>query len=1105
MRVRLVLGSLLAIYLAGTEGAVARAATRGAASCAVPLAFEENRGQMPPGAGFVARGPGYKLLIERKGFALVQWGHDEDGLAPRTEVLRLRFEGSGGAELIGEEPLARVSNFFHGTDPEGWLEGVPNFARVRMRHVYPGIDAVVYEREGLLEYDLEVEAGGDPSRVMLAIDAEIAIESTSGDLAVRRGERSFALRAPQAYQVAPDGRHDEVAARFELRSEGRVGITVGAYDPTRALVIDPVMVFSTFLGGSAVDYIFAVEVDSNGQATVTGHTLSADFPITAGGDDISWNGQEDVFVARFNAAGNQLLWSTFLGGDNVDLVRGLTLDVGGNVYLAGTTRSGGFPVTAGAFQTQHRCSYPSFDPFVAKLSPHGALLYVTYLGGCGEAVDVAANDAGEAYVVGHTLLGDHPLVNPYQGQHGGGANDLFISRLNAAGSALLYSTYLGGSGDDVARGIGVSYIGQIIVTCVTSSQDFPTKAMSGNTVPQASHGGGTWDAAVTMFEAATAQLRYSTYLGGSADDAPLGLHVGSNGYAFVVGETRSADLPVTATSFGASPFGGEDGFLARVKPENGQIPLLTYIGGSGGDDARGAFLDSSNNVVVVGETCSDDFPVRAAIQPHRAGDCDAFIMTVPPTGLAPLFSTYLGGGAYDVAEDVALHSDGSVFVAGYTRSTDFPTKGAVQGTYGGSTYDGFLAKISAATSNCTMTCSATVPGTSTAGNPVSFLGAATPSSACTGYLSFDWDFGDGSAHSAVHDPTHTYTAAGTYTWTFTASVTDGSCTKTGTIAVSSASCTPPTIVAQPQNAVVPSGSSVTLRVGASGTLPLSYQWYEGTSGITTTPVTGATASVLAVPSVTQTRQYWARVGNACGSVNSVTATVSPLATGTTWSYLIPAVAHNKGLGGTLWRTDVGILNVSGATVTMHVTFFHVDGYPLAPIITSQPANTMRMWWNVLESLIGYGASDNASGALLIHTSGPLNFTSRTYNSTSTGTYGQFVPAVTLGNALQPGQTGYLPQLRSSSNFRTNIGLVNLGPADARVVITLYDRDANLVGTRTVTLIWSQWWQWTNAYGGATYEPAFAKIEVQTGGAVWAYASVVDNRTGDATTVPVQLP
>jgi len=322
-------------------------------------------------------------------------------------------------------------------------------------------------------------------------------------------------------------------------------------------------------------------------------------------------------------------------------------------------------------------------------------------------------------------------------------------------------------------------------------------------------------------------------------------------------------------------------------------------------------------------------------------------------------------------------------------------------------------------------------------------------------------------------------------------------------------CVAPAITSQPEGTTVTVGGQATLTVVASGSQPFAYQWYEGSSGATADPVAGATSASFTTPPLDATTSYWVRVSNACGTADSVTATVTVSPAGEQWRYLVPAVAHNPGASGTLWRTDVALLNGSDQDAQLVLSFLAASGSAPADRSLDLAAGHGADWGNVLESVLGVAPAASVNGSLLVSSSAPLLVTSRTYNQTASGTYGQMIPALTASDALAFGEVGHVLQLRGNAEFRTNVGVVNLGEVAATVTIRLHEVDGNAIGSAVSRTVQPTEWRQVNDVfaeaGTGTCDWAFAAVEVSTsGGLVWVYGSVVDALTGDPTTLPVQL-
>ena len=700
----------------------------------IPLSFEANRGQADASIDFLARGAGYALFLKpaEAVFVLQNSGAGaRDGAAaepslktdlplnvdapqskahPRrapgdagSKVLRMRLVGADAAAAAeGANELAGKVNHLVGDDPARWRTEVPTYGSVRYAEVYPGVDVVYYGNQRQLEYDFRIAPGRDPRAVSLKFDGADSIEVDGrGDLLLGLGETVVRQPKPFVYQEVAGARR-EVAAAYEVAADGRVGFSVGEYDGSLPLVIDPTLVYSTYLGGGGGDQAWGVAVDSAGQAYLAGFTTSTNFP-TANALQAANGGFQDAFVAKLNASGTALVYSTYLGGGGGDQARAIAIDSAGNAYVTGFTGSTNFPVAnplqaaQGAGNTQ--------DAFVTKLNAAGnALVYSTYLGGDGAlefGEGVAVDSAGSAYLTGVTNSTNFPLANAIQGALAG-AGDVYLTKLNAAGSALVYSTYLGGSDFEVAEGLAVDSGGNAYVTGDTRSTNFPLA----NAV-QAANGGGQ-DAFVTKVNAAGTALVYSTYLGGTADDQGESVAVDSAGSAYVTGTTFSTNFP---TANALQPANGgvgitQDAFVTKLNAAGTAFVYSTYLGGTGGEVGHGLAVDPAGNAYVTGGSGSNtSFPTANAIQCARSGGADVFITKINAAGNALAYSTYLGGsaasGTIELGRGIAVDAAGNAYVVGATDSNNFPAVNPVQSAYAGSDIgfagDAFALKLSDAT------------------------------------------------------------------------------------------------------------------------------------------------------------------------------------------------------------------------------------------------------------------------------------------------------------------------------------------------------------------------------------------------------------------------
>jgi Bacterial Ig-like domain (group 3)/Beta-propeller repeat len=689
----------------------------------LPLSFEANHGQTDGRVKFFSRTGGYTLFLTAdeavftlsgktvkesspprlkpvslagsggtakampfpKAIHVTSSSRDDVGGKDTTgSVLRMKLRNvNPAAKVTGLDELAGTSNYFIGNDPAKWHSGVPTYAKVKYEGIYSGIDLVYYGNQQHLEYDFVVAPGADPRRIAFDIRGAKRIRRNEhGDLVLKMkmGEGEIRWHKPVAYQEK-DGTRQLVAARYAIRDTNRVGFEVAKYDASSPLYIDP-LIYSTYLGGSGNDVGQGVAVDHVGNAYVTGYTFSTDFP-TKNPLQAANAGLYNAFVAKMNAAGSALFYSTYLGGNFGDEGSGIAVDSSGNAYVTGTTASTDFP-TKNPLQP---ASGGGGDAFVAKINPTGsALVYSTYLGGSDndDGIGIVVDSARNAYVTGDTFSTNFPTKNPLQAASGSGL-DAFVSKINPTGSTLVYSTYLGGSGLDQGDGIAVDSAGNAYVVGTTGSTDFPTK----NPL-QGANAGGEWDAFVAKINPAGSALVYSTYLGGSGLDGGVSIAVDSAGSAYVAGNTFSTNFP-TMNPLQSAYGGGGDIFVAKLNPTGSTLLYSTYLGGSRNDRGGIIALDSASSAYVTGSTSSTNFPRKGSLQ-NLHGPDDAFVSKLNPSGSALVYSTYLGGQSHEQGGGIAVDSADNAYVTGYTNSLNFPTMNPLQPANGGGG-DVFVAKI----------------------------------------------------------------------------------------------------------------------------------------------------------------------------------------------------------------------------------------------------------------------------------------------------------------------------------------------------------------------------------------------------------------------------
>jgi hypothetical protein len=649
----------------------------------LPLAYEPNVGQFPGDVLFAGRGSGFTLLLRRSGMTLVPAAAAErrpsDMLPPRLQEvlgdtgssprsvgallspLQFRFAGANlHAAMQPSRRLRERVNYFLGRDPARWHTDVPTYARIKYRNLYPGIDLLLRGTSSVPEFDWIVRPGGDPQRIGLALGGA-GIRVTSAGIMLRLVGRTLAVPAPTVYQRT-GGRTLRIPAGYRV-DRGVVRIALGRYDRSRPLVIDPKLIFSKLLGGANLDNVNGLATDALGATYIVGDTQSADFPIV-----------------------------------------------------------GGLPNT----DFKKSCS-PSVlqcrDVFVMKLDPKGAVVFSTYLGGTGfdSGYGVAADSPGNVFVSGNTGSADFPMANPLQSSFQATCPDVsgaavpcrhvFVTKLDSAGDKLLYSTYFGGSNQDLDGLVTANPAGEAYLTGLTQSADLPQAA---GTPPQGNCAAGPLSSSahicLQVFLAKLSpagRLDYDLYFGGSADDVPTSVALNPAAEPVITGVTGSSDLPVMNAPQ-ASPGGGScstngqtraclDGFVAQFSNTDGSLSFSTYLGGSGDDEANQVAFDPSGAMDVAGTTYSTNFPTTAALQSTKpdttAGDASCFVTKLSPSGQI-VYSTYLGGSQATECNADAVDANGDVFAGGTAAgASGLPLTNATQSAYGGGDTDGYVAEL----------------------------------------------------------------------------------------------------------------------------------------------------------------------------------------------------------------------------------------------------------------------------------------------------------------------------------------------------------------------------------------------------------------------------
>lgn len=854
----------------------------------MPLRFEANAGQWDERTRYVAHAGAATIAFGDDGATIALPAarpSDHDTTGPAA-TLRMKVAGGRAVAPNADDELSTRSNYFLGNVPARWRTDVPNYGRVTYRGVRDGVDLVFHGSGSQLEYDFVVAAGASPDEVALDIEgAESLSLSAEGELLIHTPAGDLKERPPLFYQTLEDGERKVISGKYRLQGT-HLGFEVAAYDRARDLVIDPVvLLYSTYLGGSGEDQGDGMALDGNGAVYLTGYT-AATFPTKSALQGVS-GGSYDVFVAKLNATGTALVYSTYLGGSGMDIGGGIAVDAAGNAYVAGYTASANFP-TQNALQPSNA---GSVDAFVAKLDATGsALLYSTYVGGLldDEASAVALDGSGNACVTGFTTSTDFPISSALQPSNGGGQADAFILKVNASGSALVYSTYFGGSSLDRPGGIAADAAGNAYVSGYTYSADMPTKNALQSSLS------GSADAYVSKVDPLGA-LVFSTYLGGTGYDYGSAIAVGGNGNVYVTGSTQSTDFPTqNALQPALTNAFSSDAFVTTLNASGAALVYSTYLGGMKDEGGTAIVVDASDNVFVGGSTSSTDFPTVSAFQGvFGVGATDAFVVRFSPAGTI-WWSTYLAGNFTAVVHGIATDGKRNAYVAGATGSTDFPTKTPIQGWAGSS--DAFVTKL---------------------GWPTLGLAPMFPSVAPKGTKTFTCGGGSGAGFvyslsinnsgGSINPSTGLYTAGPTASVTDTVQVADSDGDSAVTTVVVG-----PGVSISPANLTVPPKYPLTL--SASGGSSVGWVWslVTNNSGATINPSTGAYVAG-GTPSVTDIVHVSDSLGNAADTkvIVGPGATIAPANPAVAPKGSVAFTATGGYGNGWVWSVPT---NNSGATI-----------------------------------------------------------------------------------------------------------------------------------------------------------------------------------------------
>jgi hypothetical protein len=680
------------------------AATKQAAAAVarLPLRFEANQGQFDPQIRYAAQTSAYTLALTAQGASLI---------FPGARQVSLSLPGSEVSPAI--EPLdpqiARI-DYFVGAR-QNWHTGVANYSRVRYRSVYPGVDMVFYGQQNQLEYDFVLQPGADPNAIRMQFDGASGLRITAeGDLAIETPAGQILQKKPAIYQQdAHSSRRREVSGRYAFLTDREVGIQLADYDRSQPLVIDPILVYTTLIGGAGTETVAGIKY-RNGLLYIAGSIQSGDLLTT----DVPYTGLTDAFLEIIDTTtpgGYSLKYFTYLGGSGDDFALAMDVDAPGFVYLAGTTTSTNFPIVGNAIQTTGATS--NTTTFLSKIDPNFAgtgysLVFSTYLGGTlgtDATKAIAVDNVGHAYVLGTTQSADFTTTANAYAASLYGPSDCFLAEIDTVNGILIYSSFFGSELDDDGRALLLAPNGLLYYAATTAGTQFPVAGPAYNQFSS-----GNYDVVVGAFDlnqSGVNTLVYGTYLGGSQNDEVRGIALDPQGRLIVTGYTLSPDFPVTALTALQPTYGGNgDAFLSLVdltQPGSNFLTYSTFLGGSDGDVGYGVASDRLGYLYVTGYTLSSDFPIALnALQPNWGGGIDLFLARINPAvaGRAGLdYSTYIGLDSTIVGCCMALAPDGTLFLSGFTEGylpilSGLPGGPAIQPNYGGGYADGFLLVLS---------------------------------------------------------------------------------------------------------------------------------------------------------------------------------------------------------------------------------------------------------------------------------------------------------------------------------------------------------------------------------------------------------------------------
>ena len=674
------------------------------------------------------------------------------------ENIEVKFIASSNKMFFSEEDnIPSKTNYLLGNDKNNWITDIPNFQTLIYNGIYRNIDLKYYSKSNELKYDLVIHPGGDINDIKFEFNGQKNIKLIDGKLEINTNSRKLIEDIPLAYQII-NGKKIIVKVNYRLQ-DNHVGFSCLSYDKSAPLIIDPILFYSTFVGGSGDDtYALGnIKKDKLGNIYTAGYTSSSNFPVTAGAYSSSYGGNSDACVFKLNSNGTALIYSTFIGGSNLDRAMDILLDTNTyELYVCGDSFSTNFPSTTGVYQSANASTSAAAgaDAFLLRLSPLGnSLVFSTFIGGINDdkALAMVFDSQHNIWVTGESQSTSFPVTTGSYDVTWNGSFDCIIFKMNDLGTSLLYSTFFGGNLSEGGHAITIDNNNSLYVGIHTQGGNFPTTAGAFDVT----YNGGPYDYAFIKLNPTTNTLIYSTYIGGTGDDWDRhDVHVDNSGNLLFSG-AASSGFPTTVGAYDQTYNGGNfDAYVAELNATGTALNFSTLFGSSGDDAAYMCYKNHNNDIVVTGY-CSNNFPVTPCCYDpsYNGGNSDAFITIFDATGSNLLYSTYIGGSGDDQGFALTCDYD-TVYISGQTGSTNFPTTtGAYDVTYNSGNWDLFLLKIylgvqpsvssfSLTNAPCSMSCT--------------FINHST------GATNYTWLFGDGNTSTLIN-PSYTYTTAGQYT------------------------------------------------------------------------------------------------------------------------------------------------------------------------------------------------------------------------------------------------------------------------------------------------------------------------------------------------------